>query len=264
MHVEGSSGLLEVYHEGAAMARNRENYRLEIDAFSPETIPMSRLAEYMADLADLLGNQDHVHFVGLEAKSTDVLFDVEWEAIPKVRERISAIKTHDAPPRAAKAFKSLDERLERDNATGVIIGPGDRKFIVIPGRTKPKRLIYGPFNQEGSLTGTLIVVGGEDQMVPVHIEEEGSVVHNCHANRKIARQIAPHIFGPTLRVQGDGRWYRDGDGQWEMRRFTVKSFKVLKQESLVDAVERLRAVESPLKALEDPLGDLEKLREGQG
>ena len=39
-----------------------DTYELHIDAFTPESIPMSRLDEYMADFAVLLGHQEHVHF----------------------------------------------------------------------------------------------------------------------------------------------------------------------------------------------------------
>ena len=40
-------------------------YRLKIDAYTPETMPMGRLAEYMADLAVILGERAAVHFVQL-------------------------------------------------------------------------------------------------------------------------------------------------------------------------------------------------------
>jgi len=49
------------------MPTGRELLEFVIDAYSPETLPMSRLAEYMAQLATLLGEKDHVHFVELAA-----------------------------------------------------------------------------------------------------------------------------------------------------------------------------------------------------
>ena len=39
-----------------------EIYEFYIDAFTPETVPMARLAGYMADFAELLGHREHVHF----------------------------------------------------------------------------------------------------------------------------------------------------------------------------------------------------------
>ncbi len=39
-----------------------------IDAYSPETIPMAKLADYMADFASLLGEDNAVDFAGLEKR----------------------------------------------------------------------------------------------------------------------------------------------------------------------------------------------------
>ncbi len=44
-------------------------YELYIDALTPATISMSRLAEYMRDFAEMLGHNEHVHFEKLKAGS---------------------------------------------------------------------------------------------------------------------------------------------------------------------------------------------------
>ena len=46
--------------------KEQHEYRFVIDACNPDTLPMSRLAEYMGELARLLGSPDQVHFVRLE------------------------------------------------------------------------------------------------------------------------------------------------------------------------------------------------------
>lgn len=242
------------------MPSGRERYRFEIDAFSPETIPMSRLAEYLADLATMLGNKEQVHFVELDEGSTVVVHDVEWEAAPKVRERIHAVQTEDAPDDATRAFRQIDNRLEEDNASGVLVEPKGRRVIEFPGRKKPQRVVYGPFNQEGTLDGVLIRIGGEEEIVPVHLMEEPGRIHMCRANHQTARSLAPYLFGSPLRVSGKGRWFRDREGVWEMKRFTIKAFDVLREDTLKTAVDRLRGIDSALKRMEDPLGELEDLR----
>ena len=45
-------------------------YSLYIDAYSPETMPMARLAEYMQSFAQMLGHEAGVHFAGLKPGST--------------------------------------------------------------------------------------------------------------------------------------------------------------------------------------------------
>jgi len=243
------------------MAKRRQEYRLRIDAFTPETLPMARLAEYMADLAVFLGQQERVHFVRLEKGSTVLVQSIEWEAIPKVRERVLSVRQREGPPEALKAFDSIDKRLAQDNATGALVEPTGARIIQFPGRNRPKPLVFGPFNQRGALEGVLIRVGGESDPVPVHLQE-ADTIYICSASRSTAKQLAPHLFTSVLRVHGNGRWHRDSNGEWIMDRFAIADFEVLKEAPLAELVARLRAIKGPLSRLEDPLAELQRLRHG--
>ena len=50
-----------------------DEFRLKIEAYTPDTMPMERLAEYLAELALMLGERTFVHFVRLEAGSTSIV-----------------------------------------------------------------------------------------------------------------------------------------------------------------------------------------------
>ena len=63
-------------------------YRLKIDVFSVDSLPMSRLAEYMAELAVRLGERERVHFSHLEAGSAVLVSDIEPVALLEVEERV--------------------------------------------------------------------------------------------------------------------------------------------------------------------------------
>lgn len=93
-------------------------YRFIIDGLSPDRLPMARLAEYMADLARLLGEVESVHFSRIESGSMQTVQTVEPAARPFVRDRLKAVLSAEAPEDAAKAFKALNGRLAADNATG--------------------------------------------------------------------------------------------------------------------------------------------------
>ena len=138
----------------------RKRYRFHFDAYTPETIPMARLVEYLDDLAMLFGSESEVHFAGVEGGSTEPLVDVEWEAVPKVRERLQVAPTPDAPADVARAYHSLDKLLERDNASAHLTEEQDdqpaRKVITFPGVRKPRTLEYGPLQQDGTIDGILI------------------------------------------------------------------------------------------------------------
>ena len=72
------------------MADDREILEFVIqDSYTPATLPMWRLAEYLSDLAIVLGERDHVHFVELRDSSSAIRHAVDAPAIPKVRTRNS-------------------------------------------------------------------------------------------------------------------------------------------------------------------------------
>ncbi|HWF08216.1 MAG TPA: hypothetical protein VG297_07120 [Bryobacteraceae bacterium] len=56
---------------------------------------MVRLAEYLADLAALRGEYKSVHFVRLAPGSTQLVHSVEYEAEPKIRERLNGVRNDD-------------------------------------------------------------------------------------------------------------------------------------------------------------------------
>ncbi len=239
--------------------RDGDEYRFVIDAYNPETLPMSRLAEYMADLAQLFGTAERVHFVRLEPGSAVIVQTVEPEAAAEVRNRIDAVAEGRGPEDATRAFKALNRHLAADGATGSL-KDGGGEVIQFPGRGQPPPLTFGAFNQPGVLDGVLIRVGGRDDTVPVHLLD-GETVHLCNATRDMARRLAPYLFGPTLRLRGDGRWERDAEGGWTMKRFNVTGFGELDDAPLGEVVGRLRDVEgSGWKEIDDPSSELERLR----
>jgi hypothetical protein len=242
------------------MIKKPIHYEFKIDAFTPQTLPMARLAEYMLDLATLLGNAEKVHFVRLKKGSTVLVHQVEWEAAPKVNERIHSIRRSEAPPDVMKAYGSIDRRLASDNATGFLVEPLQHQVLEFPGRSRPASDAYGPFTQPGTLDGIPIMVGGKLDPVPVHLEE-GDIIHTCHASRTTAKRLAEYLFVSTVRVVGNGRWHRDSDGLWVMDRFTITDFSPLKEESLGEAIAKLRSSAGESEN-QDVLSELDKIRHG--
>ncbi|WP_420405945.1 hypothetical protein [Nisaea sp.] len=238
-------------------------YRFKIDAYTPDTIPMGRLAEYMADLAAMLGEPERVHFDRLEPGSVVLVQKIDPPAVLKVRERVKQINSGSAPTEALRAFERTNSRLKQDNSIGALSEGEGAEVIRFPGREMPEPLVYGPINQDGTLDGQVIVVGGTGDWVPVHISRAGSTF-NCHAEREMAKRLAQYIFGKEVRVRGNARWERDEHGIWNLLRFRIYDFQVLDDEPLSGVVARMRAIEgSGWPEIEDPWGELSKMR-GEG
>ncbi len=242
------------------MTEPQMEYRFIIDAFTPDTLPMSRLADYMAELAKLLGEASSVHFDRIERGSAVLVSHVEETVAAKVGRRVCDLGAGRGEDGARKAFRRLDHMLDEDAAVGLLVtGEGD-EIIAFPGRERIKPLSYGPFNQDGTLDGVLLRVGGRGKTAHALIDT-GDRVYSCLVSREQARELGPHIYGPVLRFHGQGRWRRDEEGRWHLERFRLGSFSILDDSPLSSVVARLRAVEgSGWKDVANPIGELREMR----
>jgi hypothetical protein len=242
--------------------RAPREYRFEIDAFSPETIPLSRLAQYLGDLARIMGENAGVHLARVEKGSTVPILRVDWEAEPKVRDRIRAVKFGEGPLEARRAYREINRRLVEDNANGVLIDPAKSKVIRFQGRDAANQPEFGPIRQSSVFQGIPIKVGGERDPVPLHLED-GEITHIVSASRRIAKRIADYLFVSVVRVEGKGRWLRDRMGEWEMLDFYVNDFEVLKEGDIRSNVSSLRKIPAAWKRADDPLAQLTAIRSGE-
>jgi hypothetical protein len=235
-------------------------YRLIIDAYSPETMPMGRLAEYMADLAVILGERAAVHFVELESNCTVLVHKVETEAVPKVRERIALVRRGEGPADAMSGSRNLNRRLREDAGKATLMEE-TAEILPFPGRDSIIPDSFPAFNQNGSLDGTVIRVGGRGDIVPVHIDAGTVVYSKCEATREIAKKLAVHLFTGEVRVTGQGRWHIDEGGAWVLDKFTIRDFDVLDTAPLSAVVATLRSVQgSDWETAPDPWADLNNER----
>ena len=223
---------------------------------------MARLAEYIADLAKLLGEPGHVHFDRVDEGSAVLVHQVDEVAVTAVRRRLNLVGRNDAPEDVTKAFRAMNERLAKDDARASLQEEDGAEIVPFPGVEGTLGLSFGPFREQGTVDGVLIRVGGRDDTVPVHLRDREKI-QICNANRHMARRLAPHLFGPVLRVRGEGRWVRTDEGRWNLLRFDIRDFEVLDEADLGEVVQRLRAVEgSGWKKIAQPARELHRLRGG--
>ena len=249
------------------MGTGRQLFEFVIkDSFTPATLPMARLAEYLADLALIVGEKEHVHFVEIREGSAALGYAVDHEAAPKTEARIHAVRNCDAgaEPEALNAFRRIDKRLREDNASGVLRAKDDEeaKLLVFPGATAKGDERYGPFTEQAQLYGVPIMVGGKKQLANVNLED-GDKAYYCEAERAIALQIAPLMFHHRIRVSGTGRYERDANGEWILKNFRIQAFEKLDERPLVETVERLRSITRKVGLDKNIIAKLATLRESQ-
>jgi hypothetical protein len=237
-------------------------YRFKIDAFTPDTIPMARLAEYMAELAVLLGETASVHFRRVEEGSTILVQQIEREAVPKVQHRTTSVRRGDGPQDAMRAFKGLNKLLREDNAVGELTQQGQSTATILhfPGRLLIDEK-FTSIQQHGSIDGIINRIGGKDETVHITLESEGKQHSGCYTSRAIAKELGHLLFEP-VRLFGRGRWSRDEDGNWTLEHFKVESFEALSSAPLSTALAELRNV--PLDWDENTYRELKLIRQGPG
>ena len=238
-----------------------EVYELYVDSFTPETIPMARLADYIASFAELLGHREHVHFGELKPGSLRVGARVDEIARRKVDKRVDEVRYGGGPQPALKALRDLDDKLAEDNAVGRIVR-GKAKLIEFPGRTRHVEEKLGPVEQPGTLDGEVIQIGGRDETINIHLKADAQYLTPCVTSKAIARRLARHLFGAPIRVRGTGTWARMESGTWLLKKFEITDFETLDETPLSKLFDGLRArLAPPDGGRTNPVDLMRQLRE---
>lgn len=225
-----------------------DEYSFWLNAYTPETIPMERLAKYMTQLAKMLGHEHSVHFNRLERGSTVNVMRVEKEAAPKVFDRVEQVARGEAANDASAAFDELNRLLRDDNATGRLSrrtsnDPTSAVVLNFPGKDLPKPHTYGPFNEVAVIEGELVRIGGKDASAHALLVDPEGKTWSCEMDRQLASEMAQYLYkGAVLRVTGDARWERLEDQRWQMKSFKVQEFVVLAEDTLEGVTEHLRSL----------------------
>ena len=219
----------------------RAELRFEIDAFSPETLPMARLAEYLTQLAVMLGETRSTHLVRIEGGSTVLVHEVDRAVLPAVENRIAAVREGRGAQAARRAFSKMNGHLAEDDARASLhSGDSDTRLLVFPGRAESRGDLRPP-KQRGTVSGVVIRVGGVGDRIPVLLDCRGKQTPGCHADRTTAKELGRHLFDP-VRLYGEGQWKRGADGVWAIDRFSIDRFTPLDKATLSEVLEDLRPV----------------------
>ena len=237
-------------------------FDFRIDAWKPDTLPMARLAEYLARLAVVFGSQEQVYFLKVRKGSAVPEIHVQETAAANVYARLKLVGTGKEPDDVKKSIQHINVLLREDNASAILREKGGAVVIDFPGRRTPlaeEAIVH----ETGELLGSVIRVGGKDDTVPLLLQDVDGTPYNCTTTRSLARELAHHLFGDLVRVQGMGKWRRTTGSTWELDGFKVKSWEPVDQSSLVDVVAALRNVEgSQWNSFDNPHAELQKLRQG--
>jgi len=211
----------------------REEFLLEIE-IPPRTLPMTRLAEYVRDLASLPGQEEHVHLIEIRESTTVLVPVVDDIAFQKVQKQVLAIRNRSAPQKAMKAYEAIDDRLSEDSATAVLRAPYET-VVQFSGKLKPVAEDLGPVLEPGTIDGEIIQIGGRDETISVYLRDKQEI-NICTTTRDKGRSLARFIFRAT--------WIR-ANNHWKRIHFDIESWDELQEQSLESVIQKLRDVPTP-------------------
>lgn len=237
-------------------------YKFKIDAYSPETIPMVRLGEYMAEFGKLLSNASSVHFRKIEKGSTVLTAGVEFEAEPKIRRRLQATKNAEDKDGVEVAAR-LNKMLRDDNANGLILAAKNGQIteeFYLAGREIPAPKEIGPFNEPATIKAMLFRIGGRDETAHAQLLDSAGRTWNGKLTQEQAAHMAAAGLYQWFIVNGMARWVRTEEDTWELKDFRISDFSLLPKHSLQQEIEALRKIEGSEWGGTDPSEFIEKIR----
>lgn len=228
-------------------------YELHVLGTSKKTLSLDDFADLAKRLADLLGEQERVHFGALKDGSARILAKVEQSARQDVVVQLAKIRLGASPAKITKLNDYLGSkgwRGELKNAEGSVI-------IAFPGASKKKPEQIQTVHQPDSLIGQVIKIGGRDDTVPMTLKTpDGAFVDVNVRGRDEAKKLALHLFGADIKVNGNATWTRDEDGHWACSAMEVLSFEETDSTPLLDLFEALsRVPHNHWHQLEDPIAE---------
>jgi hypothetical protein len=232
--------------------------------FTPTTLPMARLAEYLVDLAVLLGHKESVHLIEIQDGSAAplVLYDALEEG--RIFSRVRGAVDGTGHPDAIEAFQRIDRRLKRDDGSARLIN-GKAELADFPGVNQPQSDTYPKIRERGTITGRLRRVGGKGDTIPIWIERADAKMFYCEANEFLSKQLS-EFYLQIIRVHGLGTYERDENDKWVQTKFTIQGYDPtpLAEESIIATFDKLRAIEgNEWNEVTDPLAELSRIRHGE-
>lgn len=209
-------------------------YPLTIDALTPATIPLRRLADYLVAFASLLGSADDVRFEGVDEGSLVLRASAPRRAAAAIEPRLVAACAGTGAPDAVRAFRRLNTLLAEDDATARLPLSGG-EVVAFPGRGGQREPLT--LQEAATAQGRLTRIEGGGDLVGVGLEDETGTASRVFVTAALARSLASH-FREWVRLSGTGRWRRDENGRWSLESLTASEFEVLDEAPLTDVLQR--------------------------
>jgi hypothetical protein len=217
-----------------------EELELVIPAYTPETMPLDRLLQYLQQIGEVIGEPQEMHLVRIESSSTKPVFKVPIPLAMLVRERAAAVRSGSGTQVQRAAYNRIRQMVRKDGGKPASLK--DRTGIILdfPPTLEEAETISG-VRQASSFDGSLLRVGGVGEYTPILMQDlSGNIFAGFSAPKILAKAMAKLLFEP-IRVSGIGSWDRSPAGEWKLSKMLIQVYEPLSDETLDEVFQKLRA-----------------------
>lgn len=246
------------------MPRTNHTFMLRLLRRNPDSVPMGRIGEYIAEFAALLGPENKPRFKGIKKASTGFKAYVPAERVAPSRARMATARLNpDSQP--GKHWRSIQALMGDDAiAEAQVLDAQDNVIYVIFGNDPaPADVQTERVYQEGTVDGVVTGLVGADDTMHLHMRDgfdrDLKIVVRDEA---LARRILTRFRAGSIRLTVRGSWVRTGTG-WapEASKCTASSFEVLEDTPAASVfAEIARLPDNGWKDVDDPITTWADLR----
>jgi hypothetical protein len=221
-----------------------EELSFVIPGYTPETIPLGRLIEYLQQISAVLGDPENLHLIEVRPGSVAPVFHLSTEVALEAKDKAAKVQRGDGTKKQVDAYNRLRRMVRRDSRDAGVPKPAilkttNRTVLEIPAAPDDLGVLSG-IRQATSIDGQLIRLGGAGDDATMQVQDlSGKILSNFTAKRMVAKELR-NLLWENVRLYGVGQWGRDSDGLWCLERMQVQSYERLDDEDLGVTVERLR------------------------
>lgn len=215
-----------------------------IPGYTPETIPLGRLIEYLQQVAVILGDPESIHLVDIREGSVAPILHAPKSVAVEAKERARRVSRGDGTRKQVGAYNRVRRMLRHDTPSidqPALLRSDSQVLLEIPAAPEETSVLAG-VRQATSIDGQLIRVGGAGEDATLQLQDlQGSIHSRFTAKRSLAKELARLLWEP-VRLHGVGLWQRTADGAWLLDRMQVQSFETLEDEDHQTIIARLRGL----------------------
>lgn len=218
-----------------------ERFEFTVPGYTPKTMPLDRLIEYLSQLMVILGQPSDLHLVDIKESSTRPIILARRDVARKVRTRAREVWSGGGPARAQDAYRRVRRMVAEDGGKPAVLAFRQEKILEFEGDALAEDQVVPSVRQPTTISGELVRVGGTSEYAQLLVEDfSGNVIAGCTVDKSHAAELGALIYKP-VRLHGIGSWSRSERGAWELTRLHVQTFEALKDEPLDGVIDEALA-----------------------